>query len=274
MKIIGRSNVKDEDKLTAVKIINRLKSGDRVFGNVAEGLKDTLSKIEKAHDEEIKNMGKLDFSINDNEYKAQVAQINAGIKGEEMLAEYIEKIIKYDKELSDIICFASLSDPEQDSGNGEYISDSDFVCVYGNSILILDAKNIYSNPEIPIYIDHSISGNGYSLLMAGGKELIEIHPSTHVWLNIMNKNGINPDSISGITVICNKAGALIWKNNVWYSCQCSPIHISELVEYLHNWVKDLEPNIDINMLVAISNAQIKKEAVAFNIDAISKKFGI
>lgn len=263
-------NISNEDKIIALRIINKLKVGDRVFGNPGEGLKKTLKNLEKAQIEAEENKGELDYLDNDGEIKQQIALLKAGIKGEEELAEYFEKIVKFDPNLQDIIVFASLSDPKQDSGNGEYISDSDFIVIYGDNILILDAKNINTSPDLPIYLD------GNTLVGVGGKEIMEFHPSTYIWQNIMINNNIKYNSIEGCCVIVNKRGACIWKNKEWYSSNVKPIHISELVDFLNEWVKDKESKVNLSLLVTLSKMQIKKEKSA-NIDEIKnkmKRFGI
>lgn len=267
MRII-KDNIPDEDKALALKILNRLKVGDRVFGNVAEGLKDTLKKTEDAMANADANRDALDYMDNDADYKKQISLLKAGINGEEALGEYFEKVIKYDKELQDIVCFASLSDPDQDSGNGEYISDSDFVAVYGDNILILDAKNIRTNPDLPIYLD------GDDLVTVGGQLVMELHPSVHIWRNIFQRYNCTYLTIHGCVVIVNKTGACVWKNDIWQSSEVKPLHISELVQFLHEWIKDKEPTINLSLLTAISKMQIRKESTSLDLSSARRRFHI
>lgn len=261
-------NISDEDKPEALRIINKLKVGDRVFGNVAEGLKQTLKKVEKDHDNFLINKDTLDYLNNDSSFLEQIALLKAGIKGEEELAEYFERIVKYDKKLQDIVVFASLSDPEQDSGNGDYISDSDFIAIYGQHVLILDAKNINTSPEMPIYLQ------GNTLLGVGGKEIMEFHPSTYIWRNIFMKNNISYNSINGCCVIVNNKGACIWKNEEWYKSDVRPLHISNLVEFLHDWIKDKDPEVNLSLILTLSKMQIKKEKSNIDIRSRMRRFGI
>lgn len=265
MKII-KDFVPDEDKLIALRVINRLKVGDRVFGNPGEGLKITLKKLEESHENALKNKNELDFLDNDESYKEQMRKLKAGINGEETLAEYFEKIIKHDEKLQDIICFASLSDPEQSAE--DYISDSDFVAVYGNHILILDAKNINTNPELPIYLDN---GN---LATVGGSVILELHPSIYVWKNIFKKNNCSYITMHGCTVIVNKKGACIWKNQEWHKSDVKPLHISDLVNFLHEWIKDKSPETNISLLTTLSKMQIKKEESALDLKNARKRFNV
>lgn len=269
MKIIkDANNIDKEDKLLTLNILNKIRNGDRVFGNPGEGLKQTLRQLDEQHEEFLKNQSVLSFTMNDAEWKTATAQLKAGIKGEETLAEYFEKIIKYDDELQDLILFASLSDPTQNSQNLDYIPDSDFIAVYGNNILILDAKNIPTNPEIPIYLDNN------SLIAAGGKELLELHPSTFVWKKIFNNRNNIIDSMKGCVVIVNQSGALIWKNPEWYTSSVQPIHISSLLDYLHDWVKDKEPTINLSLLTTLSKMQIRKESTGLDLTVAHKLFGV
>lgn len=269
MKIIkDANNIAPEDKFTAQSVVNKLKVGKRVFGNPAEGLKQTLKKMEEEHEEAMKNKSVLDFLDNDGEYKSNHAKLKAGINGEETLAEYFENVIKLDKTLQDIILFASLSDPEQNKGGDDYIADSDFIAVYGNHIMILDAKNIPTNPEIPIYLD-----NG-SLCSVGGKPILELHPSVFVWKKIFNKYRCEYLTVHGCTVIINKSGACIWKNKEWHSSEVKPIHISELIDFLHDWVKDKEPSTNLSLLTILAKMQIKKEQTSIDLRSAMKRFGV
>lgn len=269
MKIIKDVDyIAKEDRMLALSVLNRIRTGDRVFGSVAEGLKETLKQVEKDLQSTEDNRGKLEVLDNTGEFKDQIRLLKAGIKGEEELAEYFEKIVKYDEKLEDIICFASLSDPDQDSGNGDYISDSDFVAVYGNNILILDAKNIRTNPEMPIYLD------GNDLVTVGGNPLLELHPSVHIWRNIFRKYNCMYLSIHGCVIIVNKTGACVWKNGEWYKSEVKPIHISELVNYLHEWIEGKEPTVNLSLLTTIAKMQIKKEGTKLDLSAARKRFKV
>ncbi len=269
-----RENIKEEDLALAKKVIVKLKTGNRVFGNPAEGLKDTLRKKEKELNDLELHRGKLDFLSNDAELIADIAKLKAGIRGEETLAEYLQQVVKYDKELQDIVFFASLSDPSQNSGGDEYVSDSDFVAVYGDHVLILDAKNIPTNPEIPIYIDKSSGVT--ELVAAGGKSLLELHPSTYVWRKVFQNANVTYLSIRGCVVIVNKSGATIWKNKEWHSSDVKPIHIADLVDFLHTWIEGKAPETSLSLLVTLTKMQIKHDdgGVAMNIRNAMRRFGV
>lgn len=265
MKII-KSTVMEEDKKYASTILTQLRIGDRVFGNPARGLKITLKKLEEEKKSLELNKGKLEVLDNTGDINSDIRKLKAGIKGEEDLAKYFEKVVKYDKDLQDIIVFASLSDPEhnEDSEEKGYIPDSDFIVIYGRDVLVVDAKNIVTSPEIPVYMQ----GNNL-MSLSSPEPILELHPSIYLWKEIFNKYGVEFNSIHGLTVVVNKSGMLIWKNDVWKSSEVKPIHISELVEFLHNWISDKESITDLNMLVTISKMQIRKEKSKFNKDYIS-----
>lgn len=267
MKIV-KDHIENEDKMLALNVLNRIRAGDRVFGSPAEGLKETLRKVEKDMSAAEENKGELEYLDNTGEFKEQITLLKAGIKGEEQLAEYFEKIVKYDESLQDIICFASLSDPEQNNGGDDYISDSDFVAVYGNNILILDAKNIRTNPEMPIYLD------GDDLVSVGGKPVLELHPSVNIWRNIFRKYNCTYLSIHGCVVIVNKIGACIWKNGEWYKSNVKPVHISELVNFLHDWIKDKQPEVNLSLLTTIAKMQIKEESSTLDLSMARKRFNV
>lgn len=268
MRII-KDYIPDEDKLIALRVMNRLKAGDRVFGNPSEGLKITMKKLEEDHQKAEENRSALDFLDNDGAYKEAYAKLKAGITGEETLAEYFEQIVKHDEELEDIVVFASLSDPEQNAGEEQgYISDSDFIAVYGNNILILDAKNIRTNPEMPIYLD------GNDLVTVGGALMLELHPSIFVWRNVFKNHDCAFTSIHGCTVIVNKNGACVWKNSDWHKSEVKPIHISELVNFLHDWIKDKSPETNLSLLTVLAKMQIRKEESTLDLKLSRKRFGI
>lgn len=260
--------IADEDKLTALRVLNRLKAGDRVFGNPAEGLKITLKRMEEDHEAKELSKGALDFLSDDKEYIMNLRKLNAGIKGEEVLAEYLERIVKHDDELQDIVFFASLSDPSQQANPDDYIADSDFVAIYGNHVLILDAKNIRTNPELPIYLD------GNDLVAVGGALVLELHPSVNVWRSIFRNSNVKYDSIHGCTTIVNESGACIWKNQDWHRSEVKPLHISDLVEFLHEWVKDKDPSTNLSLLTVLAKMQIRKEESQLDLRNSRKRFGI
>lgn len=266
MRLI-KDEIPDDRKLDALRIINKLKTGNRVFGSPAEGLKKTLKNYEQQLADAENKRGALDFLSNNDELENNIRLLKAGIRGEETLAEYMEKIVKYDDSLQDIIFFASLSDPTQQASD-DYISDSDFVAVYGNHILIMDAKNIATSPDVPIYLD------GNSLCSVGGKEILELHPSVCIWRKIFSQRNVPFISCHGVTVIVNSRGACIWKNTEWQASEVKPIHISELVNYLHEWIENKEPHVNLSLLTALAEMQIKKDDSGLNLSNALKRFGI
>lgn len=252
MKIIrDRESIDERDLPMCKKIIDRIRIGDRVIGNPALGLKETLEKREKELEELQSSQDPLSVLNVGDEINDEIRLLRAGIKGEETLAEYIEQVVKHDPELQHVIFFASMSDPNQNSGGEDYTSDSDFVAVYGDNILIIDAKNIATNPEIPLYLD------GNTLCAAGGTEVLELHSANYIWRNILA--GLPVASIEGCAVIVNKRGATIWKNKEWHKADVKPIHLSDFVLFLHNWIKDKTPETHLSLLLRLSKMQIKKE---------------
>lgn len=268
MKVIREQDkIKPEDLVTAKSILARLSKGDRVFGNPAEGLKETLKKKEKEKADILNGQDKLAVVVDTSEIDSDIAKLKAGIKGEENLAEYLQSVVKYDKELQDIIFFASLSDPNQNAGGDDYTSDSDFVGIYGDHLLIVDAKNIPTNPDIPLYIENN------TLCAVGGAELIQLHPAVHVWRKALL--GVPTASINGCVVIVNNKGATIWKNQTWKMSQAQPIHQTELVSYLHEWISGKQPVTHLSLLLAMQKMQIRKiNPEGDAIRAQMRRFGI
>lgn len=251
---IHKDSIAPQDVALAQSILNRLRIGDRVFGAPAEGLKQTLVKLEEKRDEQERNVGVTEFALYDGELAGEISKLKAGIRGEEQLAEYFEIVVKNDEVLEDAVVFASMADMSQQRTE-EYIADSDFILVYGEHVLIIDAKNIKTNPEIPIGInDQSVIYNVMS-----GKEILEVHSSVGVWRRIFSREGVMPRSIEGITCIVNNAGATIWRDQNWKQSDCKPIHVSKLVEFLHTWVSNKDPNFNLSMLTLLAKLQIKPE---------------
>lgn len=258
----------DEDKALAYRIMQKLKTDSRVFGNPAEGLKITLKELDKKKEQILQNKGKLQFMADTSEIDENMKLLKAGINGEESLAEWVERMVKYDEVMSNLVCFASLSDPDQNSGGEDYISDSDFIALYGEHVLIMDAKNIRTNPEVPIYLE------GNTLVGVGGKEIMEFHPSVHVWNRIFDKFGIPVKSCHGCVVIVNQQGACIWRNKDWHASEVKPVHISELVQFLHEWTDGKEPLFRLSLLTACAKMQIRREKPTIDLSVSRKRFGV
>lgn len=250
MKLI-KQNVKNEDKQMAIDIINRLKAGDRTFGAPAEGLKKTLKKLEENAPKE-DSYDDVSYTLDDRQYAADVARLKKGIKGEEILAQYFEKVIRLDPVLSDIIVFASLGD---ESSPFDYIPDTDFLCIYGQHLLAVDAKNINTNPGNPLYVE----GNGIYGVSNPDVPILEVNSSVPIWKKILSTEcNSEVRSVSGCTCIVNKTGAMIFKNEDWAASQIKPVHISEFLDFLKLWCEGKDPNVDINLLTTIMKYQIKK----------------
>lgn len=266
MKII-KENIALEDKSYAVDILNKLRAGDRTFGAPAEGLKIQLKELEKNKPKE-NSFNDINYNLDDSDYAGQVAKLKAGIKGEEELSQYFEKVIRLDKELSDIIVFASLGDVESDK---DYIPDTDFLCVYGSNILTIDAKNIKTKPDIPLFV----SGNGIYSALNHDEPILEVNPSVPVWKKILSQeyHG-NIESIHGCVCVINKTGTMVMQDEDWWRSEIKPIHISGLVDYLHTWIEGKVPSVDLNLLVTIMKKQIYKPKSDMDLTMGKRIFGV
>ncbi len=265
---LNQDGIREEDKQLAINVRNYLVSGNRVIGDPGEGLKQTLSELEKRRDN--REFGKDDWFMKDPELESQISKTKAGILGEEQLADYLTRLIKYDDKLNGLVAFASLS---YDLGKSEdlgYIPDTDTLLVYGNNILVVDAKNI------------KIKQGQALMLLEGcvvdaekGKEIIEVHSSTHIWEKVMANAGIPLESIDGYVCIVNDTPVEIVRNEEWYESHTKLIHISELKGILEEWVIGKNNDLSLKMLTEISKAQIKKEKnISFDVDAIKRKYGV
>lgn len=266
MRII-KDNVAEDNKQYAVDILNKLRMGNRVFGSPAQGLKKTLMQLtENAPKKD--SFDSLEYNLNDREYEDKVAKLKKGIKGEEQLGEYFEKILRLDRELSDMIVFASLGEIKE---NLDYIPDTDFLCLYGNNILIVDAKNVNTKADIPLFVE----GKGIYSAINHNDPLIEVNSSIPVWKRIFsNEYNGEIESINGCTCIINKTGSSIFKNEAWVNSDIKPVHIAELVDFLHMWIEDKEPVYDINLLVTIAKQQIQESEQTLDLTYAKRVFGV
>lgn len=251
MRII-KDGIKEEDKQIALDILNKLRAEERTFGSPAEGLHKTLAKLNESAPAE-DSFDSTSYNLKDQEYEKQVSKLKAGIKGEEELSEYFEKLLRLNTKLSDMVVFASLGDTDTDK---DYIPDTDFLCIYGKDIMIVDAKNLKVKKDIPIFV----KGDGIYSATKQDEPLIEVHSSVPVWKDILAKDyGGEVGSINGCVCIINKTGIEVYKNDAWENSDIKPIHIAELESFLEEWIKDKEPVYDLKMLVAIAKQQIQKE---------------
>lgn len=155
--------------------------------------------------------------------------------------------------------------PEKD-----YIPDTDTLLVFGNHLLVVDAKNLkIKNGQSLMLMD------GVVVDAEKGKEIIEVHPSTHIWEEVMKTAGIPLESIDGYVCIVNDTPVEIIRTDEWYASHTKLIHISELKDILHSWIDGKNNTLSLKMLTEIAKAQIKKEKnISFDVDSIKRKFGV
>ncbi len=264
----GCNDLPKKEKNLAINIVNYLKAGNRVIGDPGEGLKQTLVTLEEKRDS--REVGVMDWLTKDNEIESQIVATKAGIKGEEDLCEYLAKLIKYDDKLEGLIAFASLAYDFGEENNLDYTPDTDTLLVYGNHLLVIDAKNLKTKPGNPLILIENSVMDAEKM-----KELITVHPSTHIWEKVMQQNNIPLDSIDGYVCIVNDQETEIIRDDHWYNCHTKLIHISELREILEQWVEGKDNTASLRMLTEIAKAQIKKEKnLSFDIDSIKRQFGV
>ena len=74
----------------------------------------------------------------------------------------------------------------------------------------------------------------------------------------MAKKNIPIDSIDGYVCIVNKTPVNIERDDEWYASHIKPIHISELLEVLEDWVASCSgETMYLDMLTEVAKAQIK-----------------
>ena len=264
---LNQSDIKEEDRQLAIDIKHRLQNGQMVIGNPGLGLSKTLSELKQ----KIKNrkFDETEWETDDIELIAQIAKTEAGLQGEKDLCSYLARLIKYDDDLDGLVAFASLS-YEQENNNLSYIPDTDTLLVYGNNILVIDAKNLKLKKGVSISIE-----DGVIIDSEKGKEILEVHQSTHIWENVCHKANIELDSIDGLACIVSKTIVPVIRNQEWYYSHTKPIHIAELKSFLHEWIQGKDNTINLKLLTEIAKAEIKEEKTStIDIDNIKRQFGI
>lgn len=264
---LNQDGIRPEDKQLAIKVRNYLIAGSRVIGDPGEGLRQTLAKLEEQKNSKVYTA--IDWRVKDAELESQISKTKAGIDGEEKLCEYLASLIKYDDKLDGLIAFASLS-YELENNDKDYIPDTDTLLVYGNHLLVVDAKNLKTKPGQSLMLL-----DGVVVDAEKGKEILEVHPSTHIWTKVMQNAGIPIESIDGYVCIVNDNEVEIVRTDEWYESHTKLIHIAELRSVLEEWVEGKDNTASLKLLTEIAKAQIKKEKnISFDVDSIKRKFNI
>ena len=264
---LNQDGIRPEDKQLAIKVRNYLIAGSRVIGDPGEGLRQTLAKLEEQKNSKVYTA--IDWRVKDAELESQISKTKAGIEGEEKLCEYLASLIKYDDKLDGLIAFASLS-YELENNDKDYIPDTDTLLVYGNHLLVVDAKNLKTKPGQSLMLL-----DGVVVDAEKGKEILEVHPSTHIWTKVMQNAGIPIESIDGYVCIVNDNEVEIVRTDEWYESHTKLIHIAELRSVLEEWVEGKDNTASLKLLTEIAKAQIKKEKnISFDVDSIKRKFNI
>lgn len=264
---IDKSGILEQDKEYAVQILNDIRNQNRCIGNPAEGLKKTLRELEDKKDSVDKSP--TSWLLKDKELLDNINKLKAGIDGEEKCSEFLSQLLKYDDSLDGCIAFASLSQ-EQENNNLDYIPDSDIMVMHLNNFLIIDAKNISTNPDVPIVLE----GKDIITDTDRPKTILEgINSSVNVWKNYFDKVGVKYNSIKNIICIVNESGAYISPSR---DTDMDLIHIIDLQEYLQKWY-NTPTNVDyirLYDLLQVANCQIRKEKSELDLTNMKRLFGV
>ena len=264
---INKDSIPENDKEHAVQILNVLRTGNRVFGSPAQGLKITLKGLEEKKNS-VDN-SPTTWLLKDKELIAQINMVKAGIDGEEKCSDFLSQLLKYNDDLDGCVAFASLSQ-DQENNKLDYIPDSDIMVVHLNNFLIIDAKNISTNPDVPI----KLVGN--DIVTAGDRPkmiLPNVHSSVNVWAKYFDKLGVKYNSIKNIICIVNESGAYITEPE---DTDMELLHIIDLQDYLMDWYKT-PTNVDyirLYDLLQIAKCQIRKEKSDLDLTNMKRLFGV
>lgn len=277
---IDKSNIRSEDSKLAIQMLNKLRSGQRVFGNPGEFSNYSLKKLS---DQNTKSSNSLDDAFNklkwqndDEELKKNIAKAKAQKKREIELSEYIEKIIKNDKSLDGIISFASLlfNDKEfiENQEDDKFIYYIPFVLIYGKSCLIIQVVSMMTNTKNPMFVtyaknelDENIPFN-WDICSSFGSTKEKLTDPKYSVEKFCNEYGAEFNNVDGLAMFVNRKGALIYKNAEWYESNCKPLHISEFLKFIREWIKDKDNTCCLNDLVQLSKLQVRKEKPEMSYD--------
>lgn len=277
---IDKSNIRNEDSKLAIQMLNKLRSGQRVFGNPGEFSNYSLKKLS---DQNTKSSNSLDDAFNklkwqndDEELKKNIAKAKAQKKREIELSEYIEKIIKNDKSLDGIISFASLlfNDKEfiENQEDDKFIYYIPFVLIYGKSCLIIQVVSMMTNTKNPMFVtyaknelDENIPFN-WDICSSFGSTKEKLTDPKYSVEKFCNEYGAEFNNVDGLAMFVNRKGALIYKNAEWYESNCKPLHISEFLKFIREWIKDKDNTCCLNDLVQLSKLQVRKEKPEMSYD--------
>ena len=277
---IDKSNIKNEDSKLAIQMLNKLRSGQRVFGNPGEFSNYSLKKLSNQNSKSSNSLddafNKLKWQNDDEELKKNIAKAKAQKKREIELSEYIEKIIKNDKSLDGIISFASLL-----FNNKEFIENQEddkfiyyipFVLVYGKSCLIIQVVSMMTNTKNPMFVtyaknelDENIPFN-WDICSSFGSTKEKLTDPKYSVEKFCDEYGAEFNNVDGLAMFINRKGALIYKNAEWYESNCKPLHISEFLKFIREWIKDKDNTCCLNDLVQLSKLQVRKEKPEMSYD--------
>lgn len=277
---IDKSNIRSEDSKLAIQMLNKLRSGQRVFGNPGEFSNYSLKKLS---DQNTKSSNSLDDAFkglkwqnDDEELKKNIAKAKAQKKREIELSEYIEKIIKNDKSLDGIISFASLlfNDKEfiENQEDDKFIYYIPFVLIYGKSCLIIQVVSMMTNTKNPMFVtyaknelDENIPFN-WDICSSFGSTKEKLTDPKYSVEKFCEEYGAEFNNVDGLAMFINRKGALIYKNAEWYESNCKPLHISEFLKFIREWIKDKDNTCCLNDLVQLSKLQVRKEKPEMSYD--------
>lgn len=277
---IDKSNIRSEDFKLAIQMLNKLRSGQRVFGNPGEFSNYSLKKLS---DQNTKSSNSLDDAFkglkwqnDDEELKKNIAKAKAQKKREIELSEYIEKIIKNDKSLDGIISFASLlfNDKEfiENQEDDKFIYYIPFVLIYGKSCLIIQVVSMMTNTKNPMFVtyaknelDENIPFN-WDICSSFGSTKEKLTDPKYSIEKFCDEYGAEFNNVDGLAMFINRKGALIYKNAEWYKSNCKPLHISEFLKFIREWIKDKDNTCCLNDLVQLSKLQVRKEKPEMSYD--------
>ena len=277
---IDKSNIKNEDSKLAIQMLNKLRSGQRVFGNPGEFSNYSLKKLSNQNSKSSNSLddafNKLKWQNDDEELKKNIAKAKAQKKREIELSEYIEKIIKNDKSLDGIISFASLlfNDKEfiENQEDDKFIYYIPFVLVYGKSCLIIQVVSMMTNTKNPMFVtyaknelDENIPFN-WDICSSFGSTKEKLTDPKYSVEKFCDEYVAEFDNVDGLAMFVNRKGALIYKNAEWYESNCKPLHISEFLKFIREWIKDKDNTCCLNDLVQLSKLQVRKEKPEMSYD--------
>ena len=147
-----------------------------------------------------------------------------------------------------------------------------FVLIYGKSCLVIQVVSMMTNTKNPMFVtyaknelDENIPFN-WDICSSFGSTKEKLTDPKYSVEKFCDEYEAEFNNVDGLAMCINRKGALIYKNAEWYESNCKPLHISEFLKFIREWIKDKDNTCCLNDLVQLSKLQVRKEKPEMSYD--------